>query len=153
MDPLTLALGSDHAGFELKERLKAFLRERGECFQDFGPPNGEPVDYPDYGIQVAQAISEGRYQRGILVCGTGIGMSIVANKFRGVRGALCHDLYTARHAKAHTNANLLILGGRVVGEGLAREIVATWLDVKFEGGRHERRLEKIAQLEEEMLSP
>ncbi len=152
MDSRTLALASDHAGFELKECLKVFLLEREECFEDFGPLNENPVDYPDYAMQVAQAMSEGRFQHGILVCGTGIGMSIVANKFRGVRGALCHDVYTARQAKAHVNANLLVLGGRVVGEGVAREIVATWLDVKFEGGRHERRLDKIAQLEEEILS-
>lgn len=153
MDSRTLALASDHAGFELKECLKVFLLERGKGFEDFGSLNGDPVDYPDYAMQVAQAISEGRFQHGILVCGTGIGMSIVANKFRGVRGALCHDIYTARQAKAHANANLLILGGHVVGEGVAREIVATWLDVKFEGGRHERRLDKIVQLEEEILSP
>jgi RpiB/LacA/LacB family sugar-phosphate isomerase len=132
-----IAIASDHAGRELKEDLKLFLQEKSY----------DVVDYPDFGIPVAKKISQGEMERGILLCGTGIGMSIVANKFARVRAALVNDLYTVRMAKEHNDANVLVIGGRVVGKGLAREMVATWLNTKFEGGRHQRRLDKIGEIE------
>lgn len=148
-----IAMGSDHAGYELKEEIKAFLKDRGEVVEDYGADSPESVDYPDYGRKVAEAVSAGNPPLGILICGTGIGMSIVANKFSGVRGALVQDLYSARMAREHTDANLLILGARVVSPDLARRLVATWLDAEFQGERHQRRLEKIAELERENQIP
>jgi ribose 5-phosphate isomerase B len=105
------------------------------------------VDYPDLAVKVAEKVARGEVERGLLICGTGIGMSIVANRFAGVRAALCHDLYTARVSREHNNANILALGGRLIGKGLAREILKVWLETEFQGGRHERRLDKIAALE------
>lgn len=148
-----IAMGSDHAGYELKEEIKAFLKDRGEVVEDYGVDSPKSVDYPDYGRKVAEAVSAGNPSLGILICGTGIGMSIVANKFPGVRGALVQDLYSARMAREHTDANLLILGARVVSPDLARRLVATWLDAEFQGERHQRRLEKIAEMERENQIP
>ena len=143
-----LFLGSDHGGLDLKEAISSFLAGRGLAVTDCGTDNGNSVDYPDYGERVARAVAAGE-GRGILVCGTGIGMSIVANKFAGVRAALAHDVFTARMAKEHNDANILVLGGRVVSTELALQMVATWLDATFEGGRHQGRLEKIARIEQE----
>jgi len=147
-----VAIGSDHGGWELKEHLKKILKEQGVHFEDFGPSTPERCDYPAIGIQVAQAVSQGKMERGILLCGTGIGMSMVANKFPGVRAALCHDIYTARMSREHNNANILVLGGRILGKGLAEEILKTWLYTEFSdtGGRHERRLSQISNLENEL---
>ncbi len=145
-----MVLGSDHAGFELKEDLKAYLQEKGVEVVDLGVPDETPVDYPDIGQRVAEKISRGEFSRGILICGSGIGMSIVANRFPRVRGALCHDLYAARISREHNNANLLVLGGRVTGKGLAREILRVWLETEFQGGRHQKRLEKIQALEKKI---
>ncbi len=142
-------MGSDHAGFDLKEEIKSFLEERGEIVEDLGTGSRESVDYPDYGRRVAETVSTGEAPLGILICATGIGMSIVANKFPGVRGALVGDLYSARMAREHTDANLLILGARVVQPELARELVQTWLEAEFQGERHQRRIDKIAELEKE----
>jgi RpiB/LacA/LacB family sugar-phosphate isomerase len=147
---MKIVLGSDHGGIELKEDLKTCLQERGAEVVDLGAPDETPVDYPDIGREVAERISRGEFSRGILICGTGIGMSIVANRFPGVRGALCYDLFAARISREHNDANLLILGGRMTGKGLAREILRVWLESEFQGGRHQRRLEKIKALEEEM---
>ena len=147
---MKIVLGSDHAGFELKEDLRAYLAEQKVEVIDLGVYNEEPVDYPDIGASVAQKVSRGEIGRGILICGSGIGMSIVANRFPGVRAALCHDLYTARISREHNDANLLILGGRLIGKGLAREILKVWLETGFQGGRHQRRLEKIKALEEKI---
>lgn len=143
-----IAIASDHAGRELKEDLKAFLKE-SEIVNavDMGSNGDESVDYPDYGIPVAEKVSKGELEKGILICGTGIGMSIVANKFPNVRAALVNDVYSARMAKEHNNANILVIGGRIAGKGLAREMVRTWLGAKFEGGRHQRRLDKIREIE------
>lgn len=143
-----IAIASDHAGRELKEDLKAFLKE-SEIVNavDMGTNGDESVDYPDYGIPVAEKVSKGELERGILICGTGIGMSIVANKFPNVRAALVNDVYSARMAKEHNNANILVIGGKIAGKGLAREMVRTWLGAKFEGGRHQRRLDKIREIE------
>lgn len=115
--------------------------------EDLGPPNNESVDYPDYGIKLAQAIVAQKAERGILVCGTGVGMSITVNRFPEIRGALCSDIYTAKLCREHNDSNVLVLAGRVVGVGLAQEIVRTWLNTAFEGGRHQRRLDKIEQID------
>ncbi len=144
---MQIGLACDHAGFELKEELKAFLKTQGYDPLDMGTFNEDSVDYPDFGMQVAEKVSRGALKRGILICGTGIGMSIVANKFRGVRASLVHDLYSARLSREHTDANVLVLGGRMIGKDLAKEIVRTWLETPFAGGRHQRRLEKIEALE------
>lgn len=145
---MQIGMACDHGGFELKEALKSFLLSMGHEPVDLGTFNEESVDYPDYGVLVAEKVSRGDLKKGILICGTGIGMSIVANKFRGVRAALTNDLFSARFCKEHTDANILVIGGRIVGKDLAREIVRTWLETPFTGGRHERRIEKIKALEE-----
>lgn len=145
---MKIALGSDHAGFELKEDLRAYLAERQVEVLDLGAFSEDPVDYPDVAGKVAEKVSRGEVERGLLICGTGIGMSIVANRFAGIRAALCHDVYTARISREHNNANILALGGRLIGKGLAREILKAWLEAEFQGGRHEKRLSKIAALEE-----
>ena len=146
-----IAIASDHTGSELKEDIKVFLKELGIGNSvDMGSNGNESVDYPDYGIPVAEKVSRGELEKGILICGTGIGMSIVANKFPNVRAALVNDVYSARMAKEHNNANILVIGGRIAGKGLAREMVKTWLGAKFEGGRHQRRLDKIREIEKGM---
>jgi ribose 5-phosphate isomerase B len=145
-----IAIGSDHGGFELKEAVKSLLLERKIDLEDLGTDNGNSVDYPDFGEKVARMVSSGTAEKGVLVCGTGIGMSIVANKFPGVRAALAADIYMAKMAKLHNNANILVLGGRVIDENEARDMVEAWLDSQFEGGRHQGRLDKIAALEKEL---
>ncbi len=138
-------IGSDHAAFELKEKIKAFLVGKGIPVEDVGTSGTESVDYPDYGKQVASQVSAGRFPRGILLCGTGLGMSMVANRFPGVRAALCHDLFGAMMARKHNDANILVLGGRVTGDILAVEIVTAWLQTPFENGRHQNRLDQFSQ--------
>jgi ribose 5-phosphate isomerase B len=145
-----IALASDHGGLHLKEAVKQLLDERRIPFEDCGTENGESVDYPDYGEKVARKVAAGAVEKGILFCGTGIGMSIVANKFPHVRAALVTDSFMARMSKEHNNANILVLGGRVLDENEAREMVATWLDATYEGGRHQGRLDKIAAIEREI---
>lgn len=147
---MRIALGADHGGWELKEVIKPFLRGLGHEVQDFGTHDETSVDYPEFGEAVASAVAEGGADRGILVCGTGIGMCMVANKHPGIRAALCHDLYTARLSREHNDANILVLGGRVVGKGLALEMVRVWLETEFLGGRHSRRLQKMREWEERL---
>lgn len=142
-----IALGADHGGYELKQAILAHLREQGYAVQDFGTDGPASVDYPDYAIPLARAVAAGEYDLGILICGTGIGMSIAANKVRGARAAACSDTYSARMSRQHNNANILCLGGRVLGLGLALDIVDTWLGAEFEGGRHARRVGKITDAE------
>jgi RpiB/LacA/LacB family sugar-phosphate isomerase len=144
-----IAIGSDHAGFELKTYLKGILEEGKQTIVDVGTGSEDTVDYPDFGIRVARLVSEGQVDRGVLVCGTGVGMSITANKIRGVRAALAQDLFTAVQSRRHVDANVLVLGGRVIGKGLAAEMLKAWLAESFEGGRHALRLDKIRELEEE----
>ncbi len=145
---MKLIIGSDHGGYELKEALKQHLAEQGHEVFDQGTYDAvTSVDYPDYALPVARAAAAGAYDFGILVCGTGIGISIAANKVRGARAALCTDAYMAKMARAHNNANILALGGRVVGVGLACDIVDAFLGGAFEGGRHVQRVEKIGELE------
>ncbi len=143
-----IAIASDHAGRELKEYLLAFLAERALDVVDMGTDNDASVDYPDYGIPLAEKVSSGEIKRGILVCGTGVGMSILANKFKGVRAALVSDTFTARMSREHNDSNIIVIGGRVTGKDLAVDIVKSWLVTPFEGGRHQRRLDKIKSLEE-----
>ncbi|HBR17667.1 MAG: ribose 5-phosphate isomerase B [Deltaproteobacteria bacterium RIFCSPLOWO2_12_FULL_43_16] len=145
-----IAIASDHGGIELKEDIKIFLKEKGFDVLDMGTNGNESVDYPDYGVPLSEKVSQGKLEKGILICGTGIGMSIVANKFSNVRAALVSDVYSARMAKEHNDANILVIGGRVAGKGLAREMVKTWLEAKFQGGRHQKRLDKIKEIEKGM---
>jgi ribose 5-phosphate isomerase B len=146
---MQIGLACDHGGFELKEEIKNFLKSLGVEPIDMGTFDENSVDYPDFGVLVAEKVSRGELERGILICGTGIGMSIVANKFPRIRAALVNDLYSAKFSRAHTDANLLVMGGRIVGKELAKEIVKVWLETPFAGGRHKRRLEKIEALERE----
>lgn len=142
-----IAIGADHAGFKLKEFVKSFLKEKGFEVIDVGTYSEERCHYPIYAQKVAQMVSKGEIEKGILICGSGIGMSIVANKFKGVRAALCHNIYSAKYSRLHNNSNILCLGGRVTGEDLTKEIVETWLETPFEGGRHEERLSLIEEIE------
>jgi ribose 5-phosphate isomerase B len=146
---MQIGLACDHGGFELKEELKGFLKSLGFEPVDMGTFNEDSVDYPDFGVLVAEKISRRELEKGVLICGTGIGMSIVANKFPGVRAALANDLFSSRCSREHNDANILIIGGRIVGKELAKEIVKVWLETPFAGGRHKRRLEKIEILEKE----
>ncbi len=144
----TIAIASDHAGVELKAAVSELLAEEGFEVLDLGPDNSDTsVDYPDYGKAVAKRVSSGEIERGILICGTGIGMSIVANKFTGVRAALVHDRFTTEATKEHNNANILVMGARVVTIELAKELVKLWLKTEYAGGRHQRRLDKISEVE------
>ena len=138
-----IIIGSDHAGFPLKEVVKQYLAEMGYAVTDAGTNSPAAVDYPDFGAIVAQRVSAGEFDRGILVCGAGVGMSIVANKFPGVRAALCLDIETARMSRLHNDANILVLAGRRTEEEAAKSIVRLWLNTEFEGGRHQGRLDKI----------
>lgn len=149
---MKIAVGADHGGWELKEALKPFLAGLGHQVQDLGPYDEAAVDYPDFGIAVASAVAAGKADRGILICGTGIGMAIVANRHPGIRAALCHDLYTARLSREHNDANILVLGGRIIGKGLALEMARVWLETEFTGGRHSRRLDKVREWEERLLA-
>src|SRR5687768_6789760 len=141
---MRIAIGADHAGFSLKEHLVATLERLGHVVDDRGTFSTEPVDYPPICADVARTVAAGRADRGIVLGGSGQGEQIVANKIRGVRAALCNDLYTARMSREHNDSNVLSMGARIVGAGLAREIVELWLTTAFEGGRHERRVGQIA---------
>ena len=141
---MDIIIGSDHAGFDLKEEIRRFLSEKGDySVKDLGTFSHEPADYPIIAHELARNISEKKFKRGVLLCGSGIGMSIVANRYRNVRAALCHNLYTVRLSRKHNDANILVLGGRVLGVGLALEMVDLFLSTDFEGGRHQRRVEEI----------
>ena len=145
---MEIAIGSDHAGFELKERIKVFLSARGTLWEDFGADSEDAVDYPDTAFPLAQAVVRGEFDLGILVCGTGIGMSIAANKVRGIRAALCLTPEMAAMSRRHNDANILALGGRILSPKTAMEIVETWLETAFEADRHARRVGKIRSYEE-----
>jgi len=142
-----IIIGCDHAAVALKDIIKAYLVETaGIEVRDVGTFTADSVDYPDFAIQVAKAVSEGTNSRGILICGTGIGMSMAANRFPHVRAALCNDLFAAKLSRQHNDANVLVLGGRVIGDVLAIEILKTWLETPFDGGRHQSRLDKFNQV-------
>ncbi len=142
-----LVIGADHAGYQLKNKLAEMLRVAGYEVLDVGTSDGQSVDYPDFAALVGRAVADESAELGILVCGSGIGVAIAANKVPGIRAATCNDLYTARLSRAHNDANVLALGARVVGDGLAEEIVKAFLETSFEGGRHARRVDKIRLLE------
>ena len=142
------AIGSDHGGYALKQEIMKHLTERGIEYRDYGTFSTDSCDYPDYGEAVGRAVASGECERGIVVCGTGIGISIAANKVHGVRCALCGDCFSAQMAREHNDANVLALGARVLGPGLALKIVDTFLDAEFLGGRHARRVAKITALED-----
>ncbi len=148
---MRIAIGCDHRGLTLKKKIMELLPELGYEYDDLGCYDTGSVDYHDIGIKVAQAVAQGRVDHGILICSTGIGMSMVANKLPGVRAALCQDTFSAQRSRAHNDANILCLGEWVVGEGLAKDIVKAYLAADFEGGRHAERLEKLRALEERKL--
>jgi len=145
---MKIAIGADHAGFELKNQLRDVLRQTGHEVCDFGTHSAESADYPDYAVRVGKAVASGTAERGVLVCGSGVGMSIAANKVRGIRAALGVSLEEVRLTRAHNDSNVLTLGARFTDPALARELVQAFLETPFEGGRHERRVAKISQLEE-----
>jgi ribose 5-phosphate isomerase B len=145
-----IAIGSDHAGFGLKEDVLGLLKGHNIDIVDCGTNSVESVDYPDFGARVSELVSSGEVDRGILICGTGLGMSMVANKYPKVRAALCNDLFSAKMSRMHNDANILVLGGRVIGKDLAAEIVKVWLNTPFEGERHLKRLQKIKNIEEKL---
>jgi ribose 5-phosphate isomerase B len=144
---MRVAIGADHAGFPLKEHLKRTLASLGHEVEDFGTTSEASVDYPPICAAVARAVASGRAARGLIVGGSGQGEQIAANKVRGIRAALCNDLYTARMSRAHNDANVLTMGGRIVAAGLADEILQLWLETAFDGGRHQRRVDEIAEIE------
>ncbi len=145
---MKIVIGSDHGGFHLKEVLKQHLAERGFEFNDAGTYTEDSCDYPDIALKVCREITEGKAERGILVCGTGIGMSMAANKVKGIRAALCGDVFSATMSREHNDANVICMGERVLGPGLAISILDAWLDTEFAGGRHARRVSKIMAIEE-----
>ncbi|MFA8438345.1 ribose 5-phosphate isomerase B [Pueribacillus sp. YX66] len=145
---MKVAIGSDHGGFTLKLEIKKLLEELNIEYDDVGCHDESSVDYPDFAIPVAEKVANGEADRGIVICGTGIGVSISANKVKGIRCALVHDVFSAKATREHNDSNVLAMGERVIGPGLAREIAKTWLESEYEGGRHERRVNKIKQYEE-----
>lgn len=142
---MIIGIGSDHAGFPLKEELKPFIQELGYELKDYGTFSTESVDYPKIGFALGKAVTEGEVNLAIAICGTGIGISIAANKVRGVRAALCHDTFSAHASREHNDANILALGARVIGVELAKDIVKTWLEAKFLGERHQRRVQMLEE--------
>ncbi len=144
-----IAIGSDHGGFELKNYIVKYLLEQGYAVKDYGTYSEDSVDYPDCAVPVCEAVVSGEAEKGILICGTGIGISIAANKHKGIRAALCSDAYSATMSRRHNNANILCMGGRVIGRELAYMITDIWLHEEFEGGRHEKRIAKIHEIEQQ----
>ncbi len=142
----TIIIGSDHAAFELKEKIKNYLFQKGYQIEDAGTDSEASVNYVDYGKKVAGSVSSGKYKKGILLCGSGLGMSMVANRFANVRAALCSDLFSVKMSRLHNDSNILVLGGRLVGYILAFELVQIWLDTAFEGGRHLDRIKSIGRI-------
>ena len=145
---MKIAIASDHGGVNIREEIKSLMDELGLEYEDFGCECGTSVDYPDYAVPVAEKVANGEFDRGILGWGTGIGMSIAANKVKGIRCALVHDLFSAKATREHNDSNMLAMGERVIGPGLAREIAKVWLTTEYEGGRHENRVNKIKAYEE-----
>lgn len=144
---MKVAIASDHGGVNIREEIKSLMDEMNIQYEDFGCECSTSVDYPDYALPVAEKVANGEFDKGILICGTGIGMSIAANKVKGIRCALVHDVFSAKATRQHNDSNILAMGERVIGPGLAREIAATWLTTEFEGGRHENRVGKITNYE------
>ncbi|MCS7461400.1 ribose 5-phosphate isomerase B [Paenibacillus doosanensis] len=150
---MKIAIGADEAGYDMKEMIKTYLEERKVDYVDFGPSDGtQPIDYPDVGFAVAEEIAQGRFDRGILICGTGIGMTITADKVPGIRAALCHDTYSAERAMRSNNAQVLTMGARVIGPELAKHIVRAWLEAEFDGGSSGRKVQKIMDGEQRLFA-
>lgn len=147
---MNIAVASDHGGLQLKNIIVKYLKENGYQVTDFGTQNEESVDYPDFAGKAAKAVAKGQCDKGIVICGTGIGVSITANKVKGIRCALVHDCFSAKATAQHNNTNMLAMGQRVIGEGLALDIVDTWLTTTYEGGRHDLRIQKMMAYEEEL---
>lgn len=148
---MKVILSADHAGVTIRNEIKDLLETKGIEYDDTGCQGTDSVDYPDYSLPAAERVAKGEFDRAILICGTGIGMSIAANKVKGIRCALAHDVYSAKLTRQHNDSNVLAMGERVIGPGLAREIAEVWLDTEFEGGRHARRVDKICQYEDKHL--
>ena len=146
-----IAIASDHGGYDLKTQIIKYLQEKGHAYKDFGTCDCKSVVYPDYGLQVAEAVKNGECEKGIVICGTGLGISIAANKVPGIRAALCTDSFMARMSREHNDANVLALGGGVVGVELALDIVDAWMKAEFQGGRHKTRVDKITAIENKYL--
>ena len=146
---MKIAIGSDHLGLELKNIIRDFLKEEEIEINDFGTMSKEPVDYPDIAKKVAKAVAKEDYERGILICGTGIGMAIAANKVKGIRAAVCHDLYSAERSRKSNNAQIMAIGALIIGSELAKKLVEVWLNSEFQGGRSERKVKKIMEIETE----
>ena len=147
-----IAIGNDHGGFSLKEIIISYFKDKGITYKDFGSFNAEAVDYPEVALTIAEAVARGEFEKGILICGTGIGIGIAANKVPGIRAALCSDTFSARVSREHNDANILTFGERVIGAGVALDIVDTWLKTQFSGGeRHERRIQKITDIEKKYM--
>lgn len=144
---MKIAIGADHGGFNLKKEIVALLEELGHEYKDFGTHSADSIDYPDVAIPVAEAVAAGEFDRGILICGTGIGIGIAANKVKGIRAALVHDSFSAKATRQHNDSNIMTMGERVIGPGLALDLVTTWLDTDFEGGRHSNRVNKMTAYE------
>ncbi|MBR2077558.1 MAG: ribose 5-phosphate isomerase B [Exiguobacterium sp.] len=144
---MKIAIGADHGGFNLKKEIVALLEELGHEYKDFGTHSADSIDYPDVAIPVAEAVAAGEFDRGILICGTGIGIGIAANKVKGIRAALVHDSFSAKATRQHNDSNIMTMGERVIGPGLALDLVTTWLDTDFEGGRHSNRVNKMSAYE------
>ncbi|MCX7830171.1 MAG: ribose 5-phosphate isomerase B [Acidobacteria bacterium] len=148
---MKIALASDHAGLELKNFVKDYLQKSKIVVKDFGTNSEDSVDYPDFAKEVCKAVLSKEFERGILICGSGVGMSISANRFKGIRAVLCQDLYTAEFSRLHNDANILCLPGRLIGKGLAEKIIDIWLKTEFEGGRHQKRIDKIEEIAKEFI--
>lgn len=144
---MKIALGSDHAGYELKEEIRDLLDQKRITYYDFGTYDTSPTDYPDWGIKVAETVAKGEFERGILICGTGLGMCLVANKVPGIRATPCYGIFGARLSREHNDSNILVLGGWITGKTLAKKIVEEWLEAKFKGEKYKRRLDKITEIE------
>ncbi len=149
---MKIAIGSDHLGLELKNIIRDFLKEKEIEVNDFGTMSKEPIDYPDIAKKVAKAVAKGDCERGILICGTGIGMAIAANKVKGIRAAVCHDLYSAERSRKSNNAQIMAIGALIIGSELAKKLVEVWLNSEFQGGRSERKVKKIMEIEAENFS-
>jgi len=148
-----LVIGSDHAGYELKEKIRERLQAEGMSIEDFGTSNEQSCDYPDIGLKVAERVASDSETLGILICGTGVGMSITANKVPGIRAALAYNTYVAQYAREHNDANILVLPGRVVGKEMAIDMIRSWLRARFAGDRHQRRISKITGIEQKYSQP
>ena len=147
---MKVAIGSDHAGFDLKQEIINYFEKETIKYEDMGPVSDDSVDYPDFAQKVAKSVAQNKFDRGILICGTGIGMSIAANKIKGIRAALCHDVFSAKATRYHNNSNVLTMGARIIGKDLAMEITKAWLESDFKGDtqpRHQRRIDKIGEVD------